>query len=97
MQAVRQGATIALVLPVWNSLSAWPLLTEDGRHFGRLVRDHILFWPYLYKGPDVTSNMFSGFTPYPFMALLIDGKVQSPFESESTRASCRYNGCTRCQ
>ena len=97
MQAVRQGALIILVLPVWRSLSAWPLLTEDGRHFGRLVRDHLLFWPYLYKGPDVISTTFSGFTPYPFMALLIDGKVTRPFESEPSKASCLYNGCSRCQ
>ena len=78
MQTLRQGALVILVFPRWRSLGPWPLLVPDGENFARMVKGALQVWPTLSKGPQVVSNTFMGKTPYPFLALLVDGSVADP-------------------
>ena len=59
--------------PQGRSLSAWPLLAEDGVHYNQIVGRVIEFWPYLKKGPHVTSSTFSGGMTFPFVGIVLKG------------------------
>ena len=93
---VRDQACGGLIVPKWVSLYGWHLLCEDGVHLNRVVSSVRMAWPYVSKGPQVTSNVFSGFTSFPFLSLKINGKVDRPFESKIRKAFCVNNGCTKC-
>ena len=97
-QAVMQEATVVLVIPRWRSLSAWSMIAEDGFHFNELVAGYIEFWPTLHKGDHVTSTVFSGKTPFPFLALLLHSKnLEFPYRSRVTPRFCVFKGCWKCQ
>ena len=85
-----------LVIPRWFSLLAWPLICEDGRHLNRLFENMRQIQPFLKKGEHVKSSVFSGFTPYPFLSLKVDGRVPFPFRSKILPQFCMENGCNFC-
>ena len=96
-QVAAQEACVLLVIPKWRSLSAWPLLAEDGVHYNQIVRGMIEFWPYLKKGPHVTSSTFSGGTPFPFVGMVLKGASGADlFKSRITRQFCAFDGCYKC-
>ena len=84
-QSVAQEASVMLVIPRWRSLSAWSMIAEDRFHFNELIAGYIEFWPILHKGEHVTSTVFSGKTPFPFLALLLHPKgLEFPFRARVT-------------
>ena len=72
---VRDKAEGGLLVPQWFSLYGWNLLCEDGVHLNRLVSSVRIAWPFLTKGPQVRSEVFSGFTKFPFLSMKIKGHV----------------------
>lgn len=93
---VRDGAKGGLLIPRWFSLYGWHLLCEDGSHLNRIVKSVKFAWPCLSKGPQVKSHVFSGFTPFPFLSLEVDGSVCHPFRSKINRKFCVHHGCDLC-
>ena len=68
-------ADIILVIPLWRSLSAWPLLASDGAHLNKIVIGWMLFWPVLHKGKQVKSDTLSDRTQFLFLGLRLSGKT----------------------
>ena len=93
---VRDGAKGGLLIPRWFSLYGWELLCHDGAHMNGLVSSMKIVWPKLEKGPYVVSDVFSGFTSFPFLSLKINGQASAPFVSKVKKAFCVKNGCEMC-
>ena len=85
-----------LIVPLWLTSPAWPLLCEDGVHLNRFVQSWRIVRPYVTKGPAVQSDTFSGFTKFPFLSLQIHGAIPRPFASRIDRAFCTLFGCAKC-
>ena len=83
--------------PQGRSLSAWPLLAEDGVHYNQIVGRVIEFWPYLKKGPHVTSSTFSGGMTFPFVGMGLKGASGADlFKSRISKQFCAFDGCYEC-
>ena len=96
-QVAAQEACVLLVIPKWRSLSAGPLLAEDGVHYNQIVRGVIEFWPYPKKGPYVTSSTFRGGTLFPFVGMVLKGASGADlFKSGVNKQFCAFNGCCKC-
>ena len=95
-QFVACEAQGGLIIPHWVSMYAWPLVCQDGRHLNRLFRSAKAVRPFLMKGEHVKSPVFSGFTPFKFLSLEVDGRVPWPFESKISREFCTEGGCALC-
>ena len=85
-----------LIIPWWASSPSWTLICQDGRHLNRIVVSFKVCKPYLTKGEDVTSDVFSGITKFPFLSLKVDGRVPYPFMSRVSREFCLLRGCIYC-
>lgn len=85
-----------LIVPRWYTLYAWPLICEDGRHLNRIFVNGKSVQPFLRKGEHVKSKVFSGFTPFPFLSLKVDGRVPHPFRSKILPQFCLEGGCSFC-
>ena len=79
-QFVKQRARGVLVVPNWPSARFFPLLSKDGTSGRRFVLRLKRWRPFLYKGEDVKSDMFAGRPAFDFLALMIDGGVERPWE-----------------
>ena len=93
---VRDGAKGGLIIPRWFSLYGWELIVEDGVHLNRLVSSVRFAFPKLTKGEHVKSEVFSGFTSFPFLSMEINGSVSRPFEPRIKRSFCVRHGCEMC-
>ena len=93
---VRDQACSGIINPRLVSVYGWHILCEDGVHLNQVVSSVRIAWPHVSKGPQVTSNVFSGFTSFPFLSLKINGKIDRPFESKVRKAFCVNNGCSKC-
>ena len=92
----KDKASGGLIIPLWYSLYAWRFVCEDGKHLNRIFSTARVVYPYLKKGPQVTSDVFSGFTPFPFLSLGVRGEMSEPFKSVLAWNYCLDKGCHVC-
>jgi hypothetical protein len=85
-----------ILVPLWVSSKAWLLLCGDGRHLNRLFTSLRIVKPWLSKGPDVVSSVFSGRPAFPFLSLTVNGAICRPFQSRMSPEFCIDGGCNFC-
>ena len=60
------------------------------------VQSYRIVRPFLTKGPDVKSDVFSGQSHFMFLSLEIHRGVPNPFQSKTRKAFCLHNDCAKC-
>ena len=65
------AATGVLLVPEWKSSYFYPLLTPDGKQFFDFVKTYFVLDPYFINDRH-TRSVFSGFTNFRTLALLLD-------------------------
>ena len=70
-----------LVVPLWFTAHYFLSICMNGTHLNRMFLDFDVFYPVFFKGPDVKSFTFSGYTKFPMIALLFDGAILYPDSS----------------